>query len=218
MAVRATARQLGIDATFMSKPFIDKDGNGLHVHVSVLDAEGRNIFDPAREDGTERLGHAIAGLQTTMHEAMAIFAPNINVYRRFRPNEYTPVTRDWGDNNRSTAIRLPMSGSGQSRRLEHRVSGANANPYLVTAAVLAGIHHGLTHRLTPSEKAGGNAGVRIDPTLPLTIWSALQALRQAEILPGYLDARYLEIYHDVKAAEFNSFMDLISGREFRWYL
>ena len=152
-----------------------------------------------------------------MAEAMAIFAPNINVYRRFQPDVFTPVTRDWGENNRSVAFRLPHA-EGAARRLEHRISGAEANPYLVTAAVLAGVHHGLANRLTPTEKATGNAGAAVDESLPLTLWDALAAWRAAEILPGYFGAPYVEMYAAVKQAEFDAFLEAISAREYAWYL
>jgi len=216
--VQATVRQQGYDATFMSKPFPGLSGNGLHIHLSLVDAEGNNVFDPAGEAGESLLGQAVSGLQATLHEAMAIFAPNLNVYRRFRPDEFTPVTRDWGENNRSVAFRLPPVTDGAARRLEHRVAGAEANPYLVTAAVLAGVHHGLTQGGDPGEKHSGNAGAEVDETLPLTMWAALEAFRTATILPDYLGADYIEMYHAVKEAEFTEFMEEISAREYRWYL
>ncbi len=216
-AVQGTVRELGYDATFLSKPFPGQSGSGLHLHVSLLDEAGHNVFDPERSDGETRLGQAVAGLQATMHEAMAIFAPNINVYRRFKPDEFTPVTRDWGENNRSVAFRLPAS-DGASRRLEHRIAGAEANPYLVTAAVLAGIHHGLMAKLDPGEKHSGNAGSEVDASLPLRFWDALAALAQATVLPGYLGADYLKIYHEVKSAELEAFFEEPSPREFAWYL
>lgn len=154
-------------------------------------------------------GHGVAGLQATMAESMAIFAPNINVYRRFKPDEFVPVTRDWGENNRSVAFRLPI-GDGQSRRIEHRVAGAEANPYLVIAAVLAGVHHGITNAL--------DAGAAADAGLPLTPWDAFRAMESAEILPGYLGADYPKIYAEVKQAEFDAFMGDAFTREFDWYL
>ena len=188
-AVQATARQIGYDATFMSKPFAGESGNGLHVHLSLVNEAGENVFDSRRDDGETLLGHAVAGLQQTLHEAMAFFAPNLNAYRRFRPDEFTPVTRDWGENNRSVAIRIPPTADSGARRLEHRVSGAEANPYLVTAAVLAGVHHGITNKLDPGEKHTGNAGAEVDENLPLTLWDALSAITEAEILPRLFRAK-----------------------------
>lgn len=216
-AIQGAAREAGYDATFMSKPFPGQTGSGLHLHLSLQDDQG-NVFDPARKDGDPLLGHAVAGLQATMAEAMAIFAPNLNVFRRFEPDVFTPVTRDWAENNRSAAFRLPVTTSGSQRRVEHRVAGAEANPYLVTAAVLAGVHHGLINKLTPTEIASGNAGSEMDETLPLSLWDALTALRDAEILPEYFGARYCEIYAEVKDAEFAAFREVISPREYDWYL
>ncbi|MBX3578138.1 MAG: glutamine synthetase [Rhizobiaceae bacterium] len=215
--VQSVAREFGMEATFMSKPFPDQAGSGLHVHASMLDAKGRNVFDSRAKDGETMLGHAVAGLQATMAEAMAIFAPNINVFRRFKANNFTPVTRDWGENNRSVAFRVPVS-TGAARRVEHRISGAEANPYLVIAAVIAGMHHGLENRLDPGEKFAGNAGAAVDEALPLTPWDSLRALRAATILPRWLGKDYPAIYASVKEAEFAALMDAVSPREYEWYL
>ncbi len=215
--IQSVARQFDMEATFMSKPFPDQAGSGMHVHASVLGADGQNLFDDRRPDGQTMLGHAVAGLQATMAEGMAIFAPNLNVFRRFTANNFTPVTKDWGENNRSVAFRVPVS-SGASRRIEHRISGAEANPYLVIAAVLAGMHHGIENRLDPGAVHTGNAGAEIDPNLPLTPWDSLKALRAATILPRWLGADYPEIYASVKEAEFAAFLQSISRREYEWYL
>jgi len=216
-AVQGVARAEGIDATFMSKPFADESGSGLHIHLSLQNDAGENLFDPNTENGDATLAHAVGGLQATMAEAMAIFAPNINVYRRFKPDQFVPVTKDWGENNRSVAFRLPIGDDG-SRRLEHRVAGAEANPYLVMAAVLAGVHYGLTNKLEPGDKHAGNAGAEVDAGLPLTPWDAFRAIENAEILPGYLGADYPTIYAQVKRAEFEAFMEDTFPREFEWYL
>ncbi|NIM27761.1 MAG: glutamine synthetase [Gammaproteobacteria bacterium] len=216
-AVQGVARAGGLDASFMSKPFADQSGSGLHIHLSLANARGENLFDPARDGGDKRLGHAVAGLQATLAESMGLFAPNINVYRRFKPDQFVPVTRDWGENNRSVAFRLPI-GDGQNRRLEHRVAGAEANPYLVMAAVLAGVHYGLVHALDPGDKHAGNAGAEVDANLPLTPWDAFRRTAQAEILPGYLGAEYPRIYAEVKQAEFDAFMEEAFSREYDWYL
>lgn len=216
-AITGVSRAQGFDASFMSKPFADQSGSGMHIHLSLLDERGRNLFDPATADADTRLARAVGGLQATMAEAMAIFAPNLNVYRRFKPDEFVPVTTDWGDNNRSVAFRIPPSDAA-NRRIEHRVSGAEANPYLVIAAVLAGVHHGLSAGLEAGEKHAGNAGAEADPRLPRNLWQALDAIRQAKILPDYIGADYLQIYADVKQAEFDAFMDAIHPREYAWYL
>lgn len=215
--VQAVARQFGMEATFLSKPFPDQAGSGLHIHASMLGPDGENLFDDRRADSETMLAHAAAGLQATMAEGMALFAPNINVFRRFKADNFTPVTRDWGENNRSVAFRIPVS-SGPSRRIEHRIAGAETNPYLVIAAVLAGMHHGLENRLDPSEKHTGNAGAEVDAALPLTPWDSFRALRAATILPRWLGTDYPAIYAAVKEAEFSAFMETISRQEYEWYL
>ena len=216
-AVQGVSRSLGFDASFMSKPFADQSGSGMHIHLSLIDRDGHNVFDADRENSDRVLGQAVAGLQSTMAEAMAIFAPNLNVYRRYKPDEFVPVTTDWGDNNRSVAFRIPPSDPA-NRRIEHRVSGAEANPYLVIAAILAGVQHGLTAGLDPGEKHGGNAGAEADRGLPLSLWQALDTIRRASILPQYMGDEYLQIYADVKQAEFEAFMNAIHPREYEWYL
>lgn len=232
--ITSVARAKGLDATFMSVPFAGESGSGMHIHASLADEAG-NIFDPTRKDSdTElsvkprknkgipddsdaKLSAAIAGLQEIHAEAMAIFAPNINVYRRYVADNFTPVTTDWGVNNRSVAFRIP-SGPASARRIEHRAAGAEANPYLVMAAVLAGMHHGLSNRLDAGERSTGNAGAEVDDKLPLSLWQALDATRNAKILPGYLGEDYCGIYADVKQAEFAAFMETISRQEYDWYL
>ena len=216
-AVTGVSRSLGFDASFMSKPFADQSGSGMHVHLSLLDDSGRNRFDANDADGDRLLGQAVAGLQAAMGEAMAIFAPNLNVYRRFKPDEFVPVTTDWGDNNRSVAFRIPPSDAA-NRRIEHRVAGAEANPYLVIAAILAGVLHGISEGLEPGGKETGNAGAAVDETLPLTLWQALDRLSAAPILSTYLGEDYLRIYQQVKQAEFEAFMEAIHPREHDWYL
>ena len=216
-AVTGVSRSLGFDASFMSKPFADQSGSGMHVHLSLLDDSGRNRFDASDADGDRLLGQAVAGLQAAMGEAMAIFAPNLNVYRRFKPDEFVPVTTDWGDNNRSVAFRIPPSDAA-NRRIEHRVAGAEANPYLVIAAILAGVHYGISEGLSPADKETGNAGAAVDEALPLTLWQALDRLSEAPILSTYLGEDYLRIYQQVKQAEFDAFMEAIHPREHDWYL
>lgn len=216
-AVRETARAQGFDATFMSKPYAGLAGNGLQINLSVLDESGANIFDPRRADGEERLGHAVAGMQAMLPETLALYAPTLNAYRRFEPNQFTPVTLDWGENNRAVAFRAPLSDAA-NRRVEHRVAGADANPYLVIAGVLAAAHLGLSRRLTPSEKGEGNVGESADPRLPLTLWAALDRLRQGELITEYLGAGYVAAYADAKQAEFQGFFADILRREYEWYL
>jgi glutamine synthetase len=215
--VKGVAARHGLEATFMSKPFADQSGSGLHIHASLVDGAGRNAFDEGTADGDRLLGHAIAGLQATTYDAMAIFAPNLNAYRRFAANQFVPVNTSWGINNRSVSFRVPMGG-GQARRIEHRIAGAEANPYLVMAAMLAGIHHGLVTRLGPTPPSTGNAGEAADPEMPLRLWTALDRLEGSALLADYLGPRYPAAYAAIKRSEFEAFMADVLPREYDWYL
>jgi glutamine synthetase len=214
-AVRAAARAAGIEATFMAKPFPRLSGNGLHVHVSLLDSAGANVF--AGPDGERLLGHAVAGLQATMAEAMLVFAPGANSYRRFRPMSYAPTAPTWGVNNRTVAIRIP-AGPEAARRVEHRVAGADANPYLALAAVLAGIHHGITGGLEPGPQTTGNAYAKVAPSLPVSWEASLAAFDAGAILPGLLGERFCRLFRAVRAAERDRFDDHVTPLEYAWYL
>lgn len=215
--VKGVAGRHGLEATFMSKPFADQSGSGLHIHASLVDGAGRNVFDETTEEGDRLLGHAIAGLQATTYDAMAIFAPNLNAYRRFAPNQFVPVNTSWGINNRSVSFRVPMGG-GQARRVEHRIAGAEANPYLVMAAMLAGFHHGLSQRLEPTPPSTGNAGEEADPEMPLKLWTALDRLEGSARMAEYLGARYPAAYAAIKRSEFEAFLADVLPREHDWYL
>jgi glutamine synthetase len=215
--VKAAARAHGFDATFMAKPYPDRSGSGLHIHVSMLDETGRNVFDDGSEKGSATLGHAIGGLQALMAESMALFAPNMNSYRRFQPDMFAPVNRRWGVNNRSAGLRVPM-GPCEARRVEHRAAGADANPYLALAAVLAGIHFGLEKTIDPGAPALGNVSRDPDPALPFTIDEALARLGSARALAAYLGEDTLALYRETKRIETERLRRIISRAEYEWYL
>ncbi|MFZ1989184.1 MAG: glutamine synthetase family protein [Alphaproteobacteria bacterium] len=215
--VVSIARAHGLDATFLPKPWIDRAGSGLHVHCSLVDAAGANVFDDGSLQGSPLLRHAIGGLQATMGDAMAIFASNLNAYRRYVPNLFVPVNRHWGVNNRSTGLRVP-AGDSAARRIEHRVSGADSNPYLVLAAMLAGMHYGLTNKLDPGPAFVGNASGEVDPTLPLNIDDALRAFQSSALMREYLTGTYVDLYAETKKGELKTFRQVISPQEYDWYL
>jgi glutamine synthetase len=215
--VKAAARANGYDATFMAKPYADKSGSGLHVHVSLLDDKAQNVFDDGTPSGSDSMRHAIAGLQALMPESMALFAPSINSYRRFEPDMFAPVNRRWGVNNRSAGLRVPV-GPNEARRIEHRVAGADANPYLVLAAVLAGVLHGLNRKLDPGPPATTNVSREPDRTLPFAIDDALSRLENAQMLPGFLGDETLALYRESKRIEVERFRKIVTPAEFDWYL
>jgi glutamine synthetase len=215
--VRGVAGRAGFEATFMAKPFANTAGNGLHLHVSLLDGDGRNIFDDGGERGTDALRHAIGGLAATMTESMAIMAPNANSFRRFQTGGFTPAAPSWGYNNRTVALRVP-GGEARARRIEHRVAGADANVYLVAAAVLAGIHHGIVGRIDPGPPIAGNSHDGTERTLPDSWADALRAFDAARILPDYLGLEFCRVHSACRWAERRKFEAAVSPLEYEWYL
>ena len=216
-AIKAAARVDGHQASFISKPFLDAAGSGMHIHVSLIDKNGKNLLGENGAKGETLLRQAIAGLQAAMPESMAIFGGNLNGFRRYQPGQNVPITPAWGNNNRSVAFRIP-AGGGAARRIEHRVAGADANPYLVMAAVLAGMLHGIEKRLTPTPETKGDAGDAADPAVPFAFTAAVERFAQAKILPRYVTSDMLDLVRDQRRAEMQKFMGTISRQEYDWYL
>lgn len=221
--VKAVARRHGLVASFMAKPFEDRAGSGMHAHVSLYERDGANAFAQGERQEIngmavgEPLRHAVAGLIGCMAESMAIFAPNANSYRRFRPGLFVPISPSWGVNNRSASIRIPPS-EDEAMRIEHRNAGADANPYLVTAAILAGIHHGLTARVEPPPASDGDRDPEGLPDLPLNWFTALDRFRDGTILPAYLGEKYHRVYETCRRFECEAFKARIQPLDYEWYL
>lgn len=220
--VKGIARKHGHGATFMAKPFPDSAGSGLHIHTSVYDKEGSNIFSDAGSDRLPALSaagrHAVGGLADTMAGAMAIFAPNANSYRRFKPGDYAPYCPTWGYNHREVALRIPVS-SHDNRRIEHRVAGADANPYLVMAAVLAGILHGMENQCEPGpETLEGTELETMEVTLPKRWDKALELFRDSTALPHYLGEKYCKTFATLRQGECDDFHSRIPDLDYEWYL
>lgn len=217
---KGVALKHGMEATFMAKPFIERTGSGFHLHVSVNDKEGRNLFAAEAPEGAPALGHAVAGMKALLAESMGIFAPNANSFRRFRANSYAPVAPTWGVNNRTVAFRVP-AGPPPTRHIEHRVAGADANPYLAVAAMLAGVHHGLKNKLDPGPAVTGDgyaAAAKLGYKAPSNWFAAVDALEGSELLKDYLGARFVEKYCCVKRTEQERFYNVITDADYDWYL
>ena len=206
-----------MDTTFMAKPYPNQAGNGLHVHISILDKDGNNIFkseDPVTNDA---LRHAIGGIIETMPASMAFLCPNVNSYRRFGEKFFVPTSPTWGIDNRTVALRVP-NDSADAVRIEHRVAGADANPYLVMASVLAGIHHGLTNQIEPGAPLEGNAYEQTEACLPNNLRDALRELDDNEVMGRYIDPKYIDVFVACKESELAEFEYSISDLEYNWYL
>ncbi len=215
--VKGVAERHGLAASFMAKPYPEHAGCGLHIHVSLLDREGRNLFDDGGDLGTPALRGAVAGLLATMRDAQAIFAPNANSYRRLLEGSYAPTAPLWGYNNRTTAVRIP-AGPGAARRDEHRVAGADANVHLATAAVLAGIHRGLTERLDPGAPVEGNGYKAAAEPLPRGWSDALKVFDGSPFIAEYFGPRFQHLYSAVRNAERRRFEAVVTPTELDWYL
>jgi len=217
--VKGVALRHGLEATFMAKPYEDMAGSGMHMHVSVQDAAGQNVFASPDPLGNELLKQAAAGLLATMADGMAVFAPNANSYRRLRPETYVPTHATWGYNNRGVAVRVPASGP-EDRRLEHRVAGADANPYLLSAVVLAGMLHGIERKLVAPEALTGNAYTQrlSSPRLPTDWPTALARFGASSVLREYLGDRFVRLYELTRRGEMQDFTTRLSPLDFAWYL
>ena len=214
---KGVARKHGLAASFMAKPYADRPGNGMHLHLSVIDQQGQNIFDDGSEAGSQLMQHAVAGLLAAMPESMLIFAPHQNSYRRFAEESHAPLAACWGYENRTTALRIPL-GPSQQRRIEHRVAGADTNPYLVLATILAGMLAGLDRAKSPPQPIDGSAYDADLPPLPVSWQTAFNAFATGSLLRDLLPNVFRHMLLDCKAQEMRRFEADISAFEYRSYL
>lgn len=215
--VKSVARAHGCEATFIPKPYADMAGSGLHVHVSLLDSDGRNHFAAPSPQESAPLRHAIAGVLETLADGMALCAPGPNSYRRFRSEAYVPLHPTWSINNRGSAVRVPASDPA-NQRIEHRLAGADANPYLVTAWLLAGIHHGLAARREPPPVTTGNAYTQPGEPLPLQWGAAIERFAASTFAQERFGEKFTHLYAVVKRGELEEFNSHITPLEVARYL
>lgn len=221
-AIKAVARRHGYVACFMAKPFAEDAGSGMHIHMSLVDKSGRNYFSQGKDKMamppfSARFRHAIGGLAKTMAEGTAIFAPNANSYRRLRPEMFAPVEPNWGANHRNVALRVPVSDE-KNLRFEHRTSGADANPYLVTAALLAGVHFGLKNRCDPGRMVAEGEVITLKRKIPNRWDNALDKFARSKVFPEYLGAEFCRMYVANRRDESRRFHNIVSDADFDWYM
>ncbi len=216
--LRGVAQKHGLIACFMAKPFTARAGSGLHVHVSLSDAAGHNLFASDDPAGTPLLRHAIGGMKEHMADSMAIFAPNANSYRRFVSRSYAPIAPIWGINNRSVSLRVP-SGPAASRHVEHRISGADANLYLAVAAVLAAAAQGIDQQIDPGPPVEGNGYDQdSERVLPGSWRRALMVAERSPFLREALGVEFMKIFLAIKLQECARFSAEVSELDYAWYL
>ncbi len=213
------ARKHGLQVTFMAKPFIDYAGNGMHIHASILNGNGDNIFDTEKfDDADQKLGGAIAELIRTMPQGLLMFINSWNGFRRIQPGSYAPTKAVWAENNRSVALRIPASTS-KNRRLEHRIAGADANPYIVLCAILQAMMDGLEKLETPPPQVSGNAydddGAEL---LPDDMDEALLLMQKGQFADRALGPELSKIYKHLKRTEILAFWAEITPLEQSTYL
>lgn len=217
--IKGSARTHGLIASFMAKPFEGIAGNGMHVHFSFTGNTGenrdKNVFGQDPSDTLK--GQAIAGLLETMPDVLALLAPSINSFRRLGPGVYTPVAPIWGYENRAAAIRVPDAPPPASR-VEHRVAGADANPYLVIAAILAGAHRGITGQLKPPPAVVGDDDDGTATILPGDQRTALDLFSRSSFISEYFGADYVRLYDTVKRTEMATINKVITELEYQTYL
>ncbi|MBI6620505.1 glutamine synthetase [Pseudomonas corrugata] len=215
--VKGVAHRHGMAACFMAKPFEHLAGSGLHMHVSLADREGNNLFASEAADGTPLLRQAVGGMLETLLDSLLMFCPNANSYRRFQSNSYAPLAATWGVDNRTVSLRVP-GGPASSRHIEHRICGADANPYLAAAAILAGIHRGIRERRDPGAPVEGNGYAQAAQLLPTDWLTTLRALETSTWARDAFGEAFLGVYLAVKHAEYRQFMGEVGEQDWRWYL
>jgi glutamine synthetase len=210
--LREAALKHHMYATFMAKPMAGEPGSAMHVHQSVSDAvSGRNIFTLADGSPSPQFRHYIGGLQRYTPSAMAILAPYVNSYRRIVRHTAAPINVQWGMDNRTVGFRIPLSGVEQ-RRVENRIIGADANPYLAMAVTLACGYLGLVDQLEPTPMYSGSAYDHFYE-LPQGLPEALQLLQREDRLREVLGERFIDVYTAIKELEHQEFMTVISPWE-----
>lgn len=219
--VRAQARRHGVTACFMAKPIEKYAGSGMHMHVSMPDRAGSNIFSE-NQPGTwkSELLHAMGGLLNTMAESMLVFAPHANSWRRFVAQSYAPMAPTWGVNNRSVALRVP-EGDVKARRIEHRPAGVDTNPHLVAATVLAGVAKGLDEKLDPGPETTGNGyenAPKLSGDTPADWRSAIEAAKASAFLKSALGEDMHRTFCAIKQAEYVRVARTVSELDYHLYL
>ncbi|MAK02141.1 MAG: glutamine synthetase [Rickettsiales bacterium] len=211
-AVRQVALKHGIHATFMAKPYQGQPGSSMHIHQNLISIDsGKNLFCDKEGANSAQFLNYIGGLQTYLPDAMLLFAPYVNSYRRFVIDASAPINTHWGIENRTVAFRVPTS-SGDSRRIENRIPGADTNPYLAIAASLACGLLGLREKIEPEKPTAGDAFERRH-NIPKYLPDALKRLKVSNELAETLGEEFITLFTEVKQTEHDAYQNVISAWE-----
>jgi glutamine synthetase len=209
--VKETAIRHEMHATFLARPMSEEAGSALHIHQSFIDEKGNNIFSTKDGEPSKHFLHYIGGLQKYMPEALLIFAPYVNSYRRFLSYWASPVNLAWAVDNRTVGLRVPSSGP-QSRRVENRLAGSDVNPYLALAATLACGYLGMTQKIKPSDPITGSA-YDLPFSLHAHIHPAIQAMQSSEAMRSTLGDDFVSLYCAIKTEEYQEFQEIVTPWE-----
>ncbi|MFT5065489.1 MAG: glutamine synthetase [Yoonia sp.] len=209
--IREAALKHDCFATFMAKPIEGEPGSAMHVHHSILDTDGNNIFTGAQGGETDAFFHFIGGLQEHMPSVIAVMAPYVNSYRRYVRDHAAPINLEWGRDNRTTGIRVPLSPP-EARRIENRLAGMDCNPYLCIAASLACGYLGMMNETRPDKRYQGDA-YDAEDEIPQGLYAALDLFDEAAQIHEILGPEFVRVYSIVKRAEYNEFLQVISPWE-----
>ncbi|MBO9410299.1 MULTISPECIES: glutamine synthetase family protein [unclassified Ruegeria] len=210
--IREAALRHNCFATFMAKPIVDEPGSAMHIHHSVIDMEtGQNIFSGPQGGETDAFYHFIAGLQNHLPSGLAVMAPYVNSYRRYVKDHAAPINLEWARDNRTTGIRVPLSGP-EARRVENRIAGMDCNPYLGIALSLACGYLGLVQQERPRRQFYGDA-YEGEGDIPQVMGNALDLFDEATALHEVLGPEFARVYGIVKRAEYEEFLQVISPWE-----
>jgi len=212
--IKGCAARHQLLASFMAKPLEALPGNGLHVHCSVLDSEGRNIFQLKRGKAPPALQHFIGGLQQYLPLAFALISPNLNSFKRFVRDLSAPINLEWGYDNRTTGFRVPF-GDAAAGRVENRIAGADANPYLMVAATLACGLLGMQNQCAASRPVKGDA-YELTTNFPEDLGEALRILESSETLIELLGQSFIDVFVSVKRSELTHFARSITRWEVQY--
>lgn len=210
--IRQVAHQHGFDATFMAKPFDEQAGSGMHIHLSLMNEAGDNLFSSKTGDASDLFYQTMAAMLTQTADAMALICPNVNSYRRFVPGAYVPTFCNWGENHRGVALRVPLSDD-KNRRIEHRIAGADVNPYILAAVVLCSVLASDQYTKAQCPPPLNEHAVE----LPQRMSEALDQLENSE-LSRYLSDDFVGIYLACKRSELAEFERQITPLEIDWML
>ncbi|MFZ4832199.1 glutamine synthetase family protein [Rouxiella sp. Mn2063] len=205
-------------ACFMAKPYAHSAGSGLHFHISVQNDLGQNVLASTPGKLSESMERVMAGMLALMPSSMAVFAPNINAFRRFRQGMHVPLCASWGHNNRTVALRLPCADSA-NQRIEYRLAGADANPYLAVAVILCGMLYGLEHNVPLPAVSSGNSYENAHAApLPLSQQEALTQFKQNVALREILGPAFSALWYTCKTQELRKFEEHVTNEEMSWML